>query len=58
MSEVEQLAEEIAAPDQAATVAPETEEVVAPEEKPAEVAKTFTQEDLDAAVEAVQLYRL
>lgn len=44
---------EVSAPEQVATAAPETEvinEVTAPEEKPAEVAKTFTQEELDAAI--------
>ena len=41
---------EVSAPEQVATAAPETE-VIAPEaEKPAEAAKTFTQEELDAAI--------
>lgn len=40
---------EVPAPEQVATAAPEPE-VVAPEEKPVESPKTFTQEELDAAI--------
>ena len=40
---------EVPAPDQVATAAPETE-VVAPEETSVETTKTFTQEELDAAI--------
>jgi hypothetical protein len=40
---------EVPAPDQVATAAPETE-VVAPEETSVEAPKTFTQEELDAAI--------
>lgn len=40
---------EVPAPEQVATAAPEPE-VIAPEEKPVEAAKTFTQEELDAAI--------
>lgn len=40
---------EVPAPEQVATAAPEPE-VIAPEEKPVEATKTFTQEELDAAI--------
>ena len=40
---------EVPAPDQVATAAPDTE-VVAPEETSVETTKTFTQEELDAAI--------
>ena len=43
------LADSNAAPEQEATAAPETE-VVTLEEKPIEATKTFTQEELDAAI--------
>jgi len=47
--EAPEVLAEVPAPEQVATAAPETE-VSSPEEKPAEVAKTFTQEELDAAI--------
>lgn len=47
--EVQNLAEVDSAPEQVATVAPEPE-VQTPEEKPVEAQKTFTQEELDAAI--------
>lgn len=47
--EAPEVLAEVPAPEQAATAAPDTA-VSSPEEKPAEVAKTFTQEELDAAI--------
>lgn len=49
--EVQALAEVDSAPEQVVTAEPVTEEVSTPEEKPVEQAtKTFTQEELDAAI--------
>lgn len=47
--EVQSLAEVDSAPELVATAAPESE-VISPEEKPVEATKTFTQEELDAAI--------
>jgi len=49
MTEEVQISAEVPAPELEATAAPETE-VIQPEEKPAEANKTFTQEELDAAI--------
>lgn len=49
MTEEVQISAEVPAPELEATAAPETE-VIQPEEKPAEASKTFTQEELDAAI--------
>tara|TARA_R110002126_G_scaffold211129_1_gene357685 strand:+ start:18998 stop:19774 length:777 start_codon:yes stop_codon:yes gene_type:complete len=49
MTEEVQIPAEVPAPELEATAAPETE-VIQPEEKPAEASKTFTQEELDAAI--------
>ena len=49
MTEEVQISAEVPAPELEATAAPETE-VTQPEEKPAEASKTFTQEELDAAI--------
>ena len=43
------LADSTAAPEQVATAAPDPE-VTSLEEKPVEASKTFTQEELDAAI--------
>jgi len=47
--EVQDLAEVVTAPEQPATVAPVTD-VVTPEEADAQAARTFSQEELDAAI--------
>ena len=44
------LADTTAAPEQVATVAPETEELTPEAVEPAEAAKTFSQEEMDAAI--------
>lgn len=49
MTEEVQISAEVPAPELEATAAPESE-VIQPEEKPAEASKTFTQEELDAAI--------
>ena len=49
MTDEVQISAEVPAPELEATAAPETE-VIQPEEKPAEASKTFTQEELDAAI--------
>lgn len=49
MTEEVQIPAEVPAPELEATAAPESE-VIQPEEKPAEASKTFTQEELDAAI--------
>ena len=49
MTEEVQISAEVPAPELEATAAPETE-VIQPEEKPLEASKTFTQEELDAAI--------
>jgi len=49
MTEEVQISAEVPAPELEATAAPETE-VIQPEEKPSEASKTFTQEELDAAI--------
>ena len=49
MTEEVQIQPEVPAPELETTAVPESE-VIQPEEKPAEVVKTFTQEELDAAI--------
>jgi hypothetical protein len=49
MTEEVQIPAEVTAPEQVETASP-APEVLSPEEKPAEQAKTFTQEELDAAI--------
>ena len=49
MTEEVQISAEVPAPELEATAAPESE-VIQPEEKPAEASKSFTQEELDAAI--------
>lgn len=49
MTEEVQVQAEVPAPEQVETASP-APEVLSPEEKPAEASKTFTQEELDAAI--------
>ena len=49
MTEEVQIPAEVTAPEQVETASP-APEVSSPEEKPTEQAKTFTQEELDAAI--------